>query len=323
MCIRDSNEIARHTEGVARSVKEQARQDVIFSVDEAYWQVVSLAEKKALAQSFVNLVDSLRHNVREMLAEGVATRSDALQVEVKYNEACVMLTKVDNGLSLSRMALAQICGLPVDTRMELSDEAGGDFDESLTLPAANMADVYSRRADLGAIREGIGLLESKEHLSLSSMLPKVAAFGAWSFSNPNVIDGFEKKFGGGFSVGATLSVPLWHWGGNYNRYRASKSQTAAQRLLLEDLEEKVSLQVSQAQYSYSEAFKTYDMTRNNMKSAQENLRNAQFAYQEGVLTTDDVLAAQTAWLKAKSELIDSQIGIRLCRTYLDKVLGNL
>lgn len=99
--IRALNEIARHTEGVARSVKEQARQDVIFSVDEAYWQVVSLAEKRALAQSFVNLVDSLRHNVKEMLAEGVATRSDALQVEVKYNEACVMLTKVDNGLSLS------------------------------------------------------------------------------------------------------------------------------------------------------------------------------------------------------------------------------
>lgn len=321
--IRALNEIARHSEGMARSVKEIARQDVIFSVDEAYWQVVSLAEKRELAQSFVNLVDSLRNNVDIMLQEGVATRSDKLQVEVKYNEACVMLTKVDNGLSLSRMALAQICGLPVDTRMTLSDEAGDGLDTNPDIPAVNMPDVYSRRADLGAVREGIGVFESKEHLSLSSMLPKVAAFGAWSFSNPNVINGFEKKFGGGFSVGATLSVPLWHWGGNYNRYRASKAQTTAQRLLLEDLEEKVSLQVSQAKYSYNEAFKTYDMTRNNMASADENLQNAQFAYKEGVLTTDDVLAAQTAWLKAKSELIDAQIGIRLCRTYLDKVLGNL
>ncbi len=255
--IRALNQIAKHGESIARSLKDAAEQDVLLNVDEAYWQVVSLVEKRNLAQSFVNLVDSLRQSVIDMKNEGVATRSDVLNVEVKYNEACIMLTKVDNGLSLS------------------------------------------------------------------SMLPKIAAFGAYSFSNPNVNDGFEKKFGGGFSVGAMLTVPLWHWGGNYNKYRAAKSQTAAQKLLLEDMEEKVSLQVNQAQYSYNEAFKTYDMTQNNMKSAQENLQNAQYAFKEGVLTTDDVLAAQTAWLKAKSEVIDAQIGIRLCHTYLSKVTGAL
>lgn len=321
--IRALNQIAKHGESMARSLKEQARQEVIMSVDEAYWQVVSLAEKKALAESFVKLVDSLRYNVGEMKNEGVATRSDVLNVEVKYNEACIMLTKVDNGLTLSRMALAQICGLPVDTQMTLSDEAGCGIDADMVIPDTNIEDVYARRADLDVLRKGIDLMKSKENLSLSSMLPKVAAFGAWSFSNPNVNDGFEKKFGGGFSVGAMLTVPLWHWGGNYNKYRASRSQTAAQRLLLEDMEEKVSLQVSQARFSYNEAFKTYTMTQNNMKSAEENLQNAEYAFKEGVLTTDDVLAAQTAWLKAKSELIDSQIGIRLCHTYLSKVTGQL
>lgn len=321
--IRALNQIAKHGESMARSLKEQARQEVIMSVDEAYWQVVSLAEKKALAESFVKLVDSLRYNVGEMKNEGVATRSDVLNVEVKYNEACIMLTKVDNGLTLSRMALAQVCGLPVDTQMTLADEAGDGIDADMVIPNTNIEDVYARRADLDVLRKGIDLMKSKENLSLSSMLPKVAAFGAWSFSNPNVNDGFEKKFGGGFSVGAMLTVPLWHWGGNYNKYRASKSQTAAQRLLLEDMEEKVSLQVSQARFSYNEAFKTYTMTQNNMKSAEENLQNAEYAFKEGVLTTDDVLAAQTAWLKAKSELIDSQIGIRLCHTYLSKVTGQL
>lgn len=321
--IRALNQIAKHGESIARSLKEAAEQDVLLNVDEAYWQVVSLAEKKALAQSFVNLVDSLRNNVIAMKEEGVATRSDVLNVEVKYNEACIMLTKVDNGLSLSRMALAQICGLPVDTQMTLSDEASDGIQADMTIPATNMQDVYARRSDLDVLRKGIDLMKSKENLSLSSMLPKLAAFGAYSFSNPNVNNGFEKKFGGGFSVGAMLTVPIWHWGGNYNKYRAAKSQTAAQKLLLEDMEEKVSLQVSQAKYSYNEAFKTYDMTQNNMKSAQENLNNAEYAFKEGVLTADDVLAAQTAWLKAKSEVIDAQIGIRLCHTYLSKVTGEL
>lgn len=321
--IRALNQIAKHGERIALSLKEQAKEEIVMKVDEAYWQVVSLAEKKILAESFVNLIDSLRYNVGLMKEEGVATRSDVLNVEVKYNEACIMLAKVENGLSLSRMHLAQICGLPIDTEMTLIDEAGTGINADMTIPDTNIEDVYARRADLDVVRKGIDLMKSKENLSLSSMLPKIAAFGAWSFSNPNVIDGFEKKFGGGFSVGAMLTVPIWHWGGNYNKYRASKSQTSAQRLLLQDLEEKVSLQVSQARYSYNEAFKTYNMTQSNMKSAEENLQNATYAFKEGILTTDDVLTAQTAWLKAKSELIDSQIGIRLCHTYLSKVTGQL
>ncbi|MDE6649240.1 MAG: TolC family protein [Muribaculaceae bacterium] len=321
--IRALNQIAKHGQSIARSLKDVAEQDVLLSVDEAYWQVVSLVEKRNLAQSFVNLVDSLRQSVIDMKEEGVATRSDVLNVDVKYNEACIMLTKVENGLSLSRMSLAQICGLPVGTKMTLSDEASENLEADMTMPSTNMQDVYAHRSDLEVLRKGIDLMKSKENLSLSAMLPKVAAFGAYSFSNPNVIDGFEKKFGGGFSVGAMLTVPLWHWGGNYNKYRAAKSQTAAQKLLLEDMEEKVSLQVSQAEYSYNEAFKTYDMTKTNMKSAEENLQNAQYAFKEGVLTTDDVLAAQTAWLKAKSEVIDAQIGIRLCHTYLSKVTGHI
>jgi outer membrane protein TolC len=185
----------------------------------------------------------------------------------------------------------------------------------------SMNEVYNRRNDLSALRQGISMLEGKEKLAMSAMLPKLAAMGAYSFSNPNVNHGFEKKFGGGFSVGVTLTVPLWHWGGNYNKLRAARASTNAQRMLLDDLEEKVDLQVSQARYSYQEAFKTYDMTLSNMRSANENLQNAETGFREGVLTTDDVTAAQTAWLKANSELIDAEIGIRLCDAYLSKVLG--
>ena len=48
---------------------------------------------------------------------------------------------------------------------------------------------------------------------------------------------------------------------------------------------------------------------------------AQVAFKEGVGTSDDVMAAQTAWLMANSEKIDAEIDVRLCDTYLSKVLG--
>lgn len=323
--IRAMNEITKYAEELARSVHSAAARDVVFAVDEAYWQVVSLRHKKLLAESYVKLVDSLRYNVDAMYREGVATRSDELKVEVKQNEARLALTKVDNGLSLSRMALAQICGLPVDTQMTLSDESVSDKGDHLPMPPAGytLEDVYANRPDLQSIRHGISIFEAKEKLTFASMLPNLAFMGAFTFSNPNVNDGFKRSFGTGISFGATLTVPIWHWGGNYNRYKASRAQTNVQKLMLEDAKDKVSLQVSQAKFKCQEARKTYDMTVNNLKSANENLRSAQLGFREGVLTTEDVIMAQTAWLQANSDKIDAEIGIRLCDVYLSKVIGTL
>lgn len=319
--IRALNDIAKYGEQMAESARNVAVQDVIYAVDEAYWLVVSLKEKEKLARSFEALMDSLCHSVNALYANGMATRSDILNVEVKLNEAKIATTKVTNGVSLSRMALAQMCGLPIDDDFTLADENGISVTSTPQTYQYSMDEVFGRRQDLEVLRKSINLLEGKERLALSTMLPKIAAVGAYSFSNPNVIHGFEKRFGGGFSVGAALTIPLWHWGGNYHQYSAAKSATLSQRLLLQDMEEKVELQVKQARYKYDEAYKTLEMTRTNMQKADENLRQAQLAYKEGVLTIDDVTGAYTAWLQAHSEEVDAEIGVYLCNVYLNKVLG--
>ena len=65
------------------------------------------------------------------------------------------------------------------------------------------------------------------------------------------------------------------------------------------------------------------MTRSNIAKADDNLNHARLGYREGVMTTQNVLEAQTAWLKARSENIDAEIDVHLCRVYLSKVLGTL
>ena len=57
--------------------------------------------------------------------------------------------------------------------------------------------------------------------------------------------------------------------------------------------------------------------------ADENLRVAQVGHTEGVVTTSDLLGAQTAWLQAHSERIDAQIDVMITRSILDKALGRL
>ena len=318
------NKITGYAEQLATAMHDNSAQDVIYAVDAAYWQVVSLKAKQKLAVSYVNLLDTLSHNVSLMVKEGVATKRDQLTVDVKLNSAQIDLTKVDNGLVLSRMALAQVCGLPVHTVFTLADEDAETI--STTAPVAksyDMQQVYASRDDLRAIELGVKIYKEKETVARASIMPNLALVGAYSFSNPNMFDGFQKKFNGMFSVGAMLTIPIWHWGSNYNKLRAAKAQTVAANLQLDNAREMVDLQVNQASFKADEAFKTFSMTESNLAKADENLRCAQLGFRDGVMTVDNVMEAQTAWLKAHSENIDARIDVYLCDVYLNKVLGRL
>ena len=317
------NNIANYASQLAVVQKEYEAENIVYEVDVAYWQVVSLGAKQRLAESYVALLDTLKYNVDAMIREGVATPSDQLRVEVNRNEAHVDLIKVKNGLSLSRMALAQLCGLPIDSDLRLEDEDNRSIVVPLFAENENIESVYARRKDIQQLELGVEVTHQQSRVELSTMLPKVSIIGTYEFTNPNMYSGFSKDFDGGFSVGVMLSVPLWHWGGNYNKYKASQTNETVMRLNLADAKEKVALQVQQASYKAQEAVKTYKTTLENLASANENLRQAQVGFKEGVMTIDNVMEAQTAWLKANSERVDAQIEVQLCNTYLQKVLGVL
>lgn len=318
------NRLAKIQEEANRMLQENESQNVIYAVDAAYWTVVSLNAKHRLAKSYVNLLDTLDRNVKLMLDQGVATRSDLLSVDVRLNEANVDLLKVENGLSLSRMALAQICGLPVHSDINVADEGVAQAIPSAEIATRyNMEEVYSRRPDLRALEMASEATVQQKRVALSEMLPNIALIGSYSFTNPNMFNGFKNRFGGAFSVGVMVKIPLWHWGGNYNGYRAARSAETISKIQVADAREKIDLQVSQAAYKAQEAVKTYLATESNLAKAQENLRTATLGFREGVITTDDVMAAQTAWLKAHSENIDAMIDVKLCDVYLSKVLGTL
>lgn len=320
--IRALNQLARSGHELAQAQERGKEEDVLVGVDAAYWQVVSVRAKRDLATSYLSLLDTLQRNVGEMLGQGVATKADLLTVNVKLNQAQVDKVKVDNGLVLSRMALAQVCGLPVDTQLQPADSVNTTVTDTV-VPLYDMEQVYARRPDMEQLRLGIQALGHQAEVEKSAMLPQLALVGAYSFTNPNMFDGFEKKFRGAFSVGAMLKIPLWHWGGNYNKYRAARSEQTCMKLKMQDAITLVNLQVSQCRYRLEESVKTLKMTRANIASAEENLKVATYAFAEGMATVDHVMEAQTAWLKAKSEEIDAAIDLRMCHTYLEKALGTL
>ncbi len=323
--IKALNRITEYSTQMAEMQHQRDAEDIIYNVDVAYWQVVSLDAKERLAESYVSLLDTLSRNVKAMWREGVATRSDTLMVRVKFNQAQVDLSKVKDMLSLSRMALAQLCGLPIDSPLRLVDENRQDILSATTLSPQgyDLQQVYDRRNDMRQLELGAKMAQQQSKIEFASMLPNVALIGAYTFSNPNMFNGFKRNFDGNFSVGVMVTVPLWHSGGNYYKYKAAQTNETIMQLNIADAKDKIALQVRQASFKAQEAVKTYKMTLENLASAKENLRQAQIGFREGVMTIDNVMEAQTAWLKANSECLDAQIEVQLCNTYLLKVLGLL
>lgn len=317
------NHIAKYNEELQGYMHDTQVAQVIYDVDAAYWLVVSLKAKQRLAMSYLDLIKRLDHDVAVMLEQGVATRAVLLNVDVRVNEASVAVTKVDNGLSLARMALAQLCGLPLDAEMTLADENNDALHPDRMPPTVDMGEVMEKRSELRSLDLATKIFDEKAKVERSEMLPTVAAVGAVHTTNPNVYNGVKNRFGWNYSIGAIVKIPIWHWGGLTNKYKAAQAEAKIKRLELADAREKVELQVRQASFKCQEARKTLDMTQSNLVKANENLRVANLGFKEGVMTADDVMKAQTAWLQANSENIDAQINVRLTDVYLQKATGNL
>ena len=116
------NKMADLGEEMAANSTEAVRQNTLYDTEQAYWMVVSLRNKQRLAESYLALIKKLNGDVQKMIAEGVATRSEGLSVEVKQNEAEMTLLQVNDGLTLAKMMLCQLCGIPVNENIELEDE---------------------------------------------------------------------------------------------------------------------------------------------------------------------------------------------------------
>ena len=350
------NRLADLGEEMASNSADARLQAVVYNTDQAYWQVVSLRHKKNLAESYLQLITKLDDDVQKMIQEGVATRSDGLSVSVKVNEAQMAVQKVDDGLTLARMLLCKIIGLPLNEEIVLADESITSDPNSLTPdPSPEEMGVYTTSTESsmaksnyspllgrgvggeavgavggGSLRPELRMLSNVVDMSRQTTnilkagnLPQVALTGGYAVSNPNVFNGFQKKFSGFWNVGLLVRIPLWNWGDVAYKVRASKGATAIANLELEEARDLIDLQVSQAGFKVTEADKRLALAQTSIERAEENLRTANLGFREGVITPTVVMEAQTAWLQAQSQQIDAMIDARLAQVDYRKALGIL
>jgi len=318
-----SNQMAALAQDLAASKYDMKYADVVLDVDQAYWQIVSIAEKLRLAQAYADLLHQMEHDVQLSIESGVATESDALQVKVKANEADMMRTKAENGLTLSKMLLCKRIGLPLESEIVLADENLDAVPGVQYEAEKSMEDIYAQRPETRSLQLASQIYDRKAKVVRADMMPQVALTANYLLTNPNAFNGIQNTFQGGMLVaGVMVNVPIFHGLEYVNKYKKAKAEASLYRTQYEDARELIRLQVTQQRKLLSEASEKVDMTLSNLESAEENLRKATVGYEAGVVPTNTVLAAQTAWLSAHSEYIDAGIELQMAAAALNKAEGN-
>ena len=317
------NNMADINERMQQNTADVREQSTLYQTEQAYWQVVSLKHKQRLAQAYLDLVKKLDGDVHKMIEEGVATKSDGLTVDVKVNEAEMALTRVNDGVVLSKMLLCQTIGLPVNEQVTLADEDAESLAVVTLMPQLDVETAVFNRPELRLLQDAVDLSQQTTNLLKAGNLPQVALAGGYAVSNPNVLNGFEKKFAGFWHLGVLVRVPIWNWGDVKYKVRASKGATTIASLEYDEAREKIELQVNQVTYKVDEANKRLTLAQSSVRRADENLRMANVGFQEGVITPATVMEAQTAWLQAQSQKIDAEIEVKLSQVELQKALGTL
>lgn len=319
-----SNQMAALAEDLAQSKYDMKYADVVLDVDQAYWQIISIANKRKLARSYLDLLEQMQDDVNKAIAAGVATESDALQVKVKVNEAQMLLTKADNGLSLSKMLLCKRIGLPLDTEIVLADETVDVIPEPQAPAMKSLEDIYADRPETRSLQLAGKIYDKKAKVVRADMMPKVALTANYLISNPNAFNGIQNTWNGGtFVAGVMVNVPIFHGLENVNRYKKAKAEATLYQTQYEDARELIGLQVAQQRKLLGESREKVEMTLSNLENAEENLRKATIGFEAGVLPTNTVLGAQTAWLSAHSEYIDAGIELQMAAAQLLKAEGDL
>lgn len=320
--LRAMYDIASTAKQVAEIEADSKKQDIIVSVDEAYWRVVNVEQKKKLANQYYDLLVTLENNVTELTKEGLATQSDLLKVKAKRGEAEVKKMQAENGLVLSKMALCQIIGLPLNTEFVLDDKGLENVQLHDTLTVTD--DMINARSEVQLLNQAEKIAKSNVRIMAAGLQPNIVAQASYIYSNPNLDNGFSNNWKGTgfFSAGVVVNIPIAH-ADDILRLKAAKHEANIVAIKRDEAKELLTLQVTQANQKVLEAQQKIAMTEMQVRNAEEVLRFAQEAFDAGMATASDLMQAQTAWQAACADHIDAEVEAQVAETRFKRFTNTL
>ena len=304
---------------MARNKVRLTEQEVLLNTDQAYVLCIKAKEMGDVARSYRTLLEELQKNVESAVRHGMRTKNDALKVQVKLNEAELNIVKADNAYRLAQMNLAQIVGLPLTQRIDVTTDG-------IYIPVDNNTMVdpsldISQRPEYDLLNDKTEMARLQVKLTRSEFLPNLAVFGSYGYVNGVKFLGEKLLKNGSATVGVMLKIPLFHFGEWQHKVRSAKAAYQITQMEQEELNEKMQLELLQAANQLQEAALEISITNKSVLQAEENMRMSSKQYDVGVEPLSDYLEAQTLWQQACASAVDARCNYLLAYTKYLKAKG--
>ena len=307
--IANGNRLANLGVEAAGLQAEVKVRDVLEQVESSYYLVVGLKEKSATVDAALELIDSLSHTVNSALANGLATKADALQVELKRNEIKAQQQQLNSGIRLARRLLCIQIGIDYSDNLDFGDELRIGNEELTINPQLTI--LSSGRPERQLLEVNLRAQELQKELTRGEALPQLALVGVGFYGNL-----IRSNATANAVALLSLTVPLTDWWETSHKIREHNLRIEEARTMQEDYNKKMSLEEEKA---YSDMVDAAMLIRSDSAAldlARENHRLATLNYSAGANTLNDVLQAQTLLLQAQNALTDRRIAYLIARRRL-------
>lgn len=316
--VTNAVKLARLGKDVAQLNLQRGEAEVIAASDEAFYTYVKVEEMLASAEKYHQTLQEFYRQMESVVEKGMSTRNNLLKVQVRLDEAELMLLKAQNGLRIARMNLCYQIGLPLTTdTIEIQD-----FQEHTPLNTTTTLDVTAR-PEYALLQKQVEAKKLETELTKSDFRPSVVVLGSYGYTNGLSFNGATAINGCSFVGGVTVSVPIFSFGEGRSKISASNREVDIAQNTFDDMSQKMELELMHALNSYEESKLQVALMERALLSAQENMRVGHSHYFAGMETLTDYLESQTLWQQAMSNLIDAKCQMRLAYTYYLKAAGEL
>lgn len=296
------NRLARLGEEVSRLQLQKSEGEIREQTDTYYWQIVSLKENLSTLDAVERQLNEIHRQVELSVKAGLVTANDLLRVELRQQEVASNRLKVENGLKVSKLLLAQHIGAD----WKGFDIAQLSFDDPETpdryyIPVEEALD---HRAEYQLAEKNVEAQLYQKRMERGKLLPTVgigAGYLYYNVTDKDVDDGM---------VFAQVSVPIsaW-WGGAHalKRARIREEQAENDRLQAREM---LAVEIEKSWCDVQEAYAQIQLARRSVTSATENLRENRNFYQAGTAPLTDLLNAETLYTQSRNNLTSAYAAYR-------------
>ncbi len=297
--------------------RERVRQDTVYNVIKAYYGLLLAREYHSVA------LQSLETSVANVkLAEarynaGAVLQSDLLRAKVQLAEVKEMLTRSENGMKLANAGLNFAMGVPQGTEYDVIGAlAVQDRKEEVTTLIGEAA---AKRPDLLSMELNRVNAEKSVTMARADYLPTLNLMGQVDWNS-------EKAAGGDAKSWTMMAVLQWNlFDGLVTRSKVKEAVAASSRMrsLEEQTRAAVQFQVRQAYYNAAASLDRIAASASSVQEAEEGLRIVQKRYETGMTTFVDVLGAESALIKTRTNALQALYDNNIAQAELKLAIGTL